>query len=138
MLTTELESRLAAANFLPPPGPTRIFFLYHQQFITVYTLRLLRVFVTFRYIVTVGYRVTYTKIALKRLKAMPNNIAKHISEKVNNLAANPYQTHKNATKLKDREGYRLRVGDWRVIYELYDDQLVVMVLDVKLRGGAYT
>jgi mRNA-degrading endonuclease RelE of RelBE toxin-antitoxin system len=40
-------------------------------------------------------------------------------------------------KLKGREGYRLRIGDWRVLYEINDGKLVIVVLAIKPRGGAY-
>jgi mRNA-degrading endonuclease RelE of RelBE toxin-antitoxin system len=36
-----------------------------------------------------------------------------------------------------RDGYRLRIGDWRVIYELHDDRLVMLVLEVGPRRGIY-
>jgi mRNA interferase RelE/StbE len=66
---------------------------------------------------------------------MPRNIADTIGKKIAVLAADPYAPNNNVTKLQGREGYRLRVGDWRVLYELEDAQLVI--LDVKSRGGAY-
>ena len=40
-------------------------------------------------------------------------------------------------KLVGRPGYRLRVGDWRVIYELESGRLVVRVLEIGPRGGVY-
>ena len=39
---------------------------------------------------------------------------------------NPYAPNNNLTKLQRRSGYRLRVGDWRVVYELEDDRLVML------------
>ena len=33
--------------------------------------------------------------------------------------------------------YRIRVGDWRVIYAIEDDRLIVLVLEISPRGGAY-
>jgi mRNA interferase RelE/StbE len=53
------------------------------------------------------------------------------------VAANPYAPNNNLVKLRGIEGYRLRVGDWRVIYELEDDRLVMLVVDVGSRGGIY-
>ena len=61
---------------------------------------------------------------------MPRNVAKLIREKLEAIAANPYPDHPNAKKLQGRNGYRLRVGDWRVIYEIQNDQLVILVLRV--------
>jgi len=49
----------------------------------------------------------------------------------------PYAPNNNLTKLQRRSGYRLGVGDWRVIYELQDDRLVMLVLEVGSRGGIY-
>jgi mRNA interferase RelE/StbE len=57
--------------------------------------------------------------------------------KIKNVAANPYAPSKNLTKLQGRGGYRLGVGDCRVIYELHDDRLVMPVLDPGSSGGIY-
>jgi len=35
------------------------------------------------------------------------------------------------------EGYRLRVGDWRIIYKIEREQLIIMVLKVAARGEIY-
>jgi mRNA-degrading endonuclease RelE of RelBE toxin-antitoxin system len=43
----------------------------------------------------------------------------------------------NVTKLQGREGYRLRVSNWRVLYELQGDRSIVLVLDMGQRGGIY-
>ena len=43
----------------------------------------------------------------------------------------------NVKKLTGRDGYRLRVGGWRVLYEINDGKLVIVVLAIKPRGGAY-
>jgi mRNA interferase RelE/StbE len=40
-------------------------------------------------------------------------------------------------KLKNREGWRIRIGDYRVIYEIDDEQKVVTVLDVGNRRDIY-
>lgn len=81
--------------------------------------------------------VTYEKEALKALQKMQPQVAKRIRDKITELAKTPYAENNNASKLQGREGYRLRVGDWRVIYELKEAELIVMVLDIRPRGGAY-
>ena len=68
---------------------------------------------------------------------MPRNTAKLIREKLEMIAADPYADHPNAKKLQGREGYRLRVGDWRVIYKIEKEQLAIIVLKVASRGEAY-
>jgi mRNA interferase RelE/StbE len=58
--------------------------------------------------------------------------------KIRQVAADPYAPNNNLTKLQGRDAaYRLRVGDWRVIYELYDDRLVMVILEVGPGGGIY-
>jgi mRNA interferase RelE/StbE len=65
------------------------------------------------------------------------NWQKRIVGKIKEIAADPYARYNNVTKLQGRDGYRLRIGDWRVIYELYDDQLELWALEVGSRGGIY-
>jgi len=83
------------------------------------------------------YKIIFKKEATKSLNRLPRNVANTIREKLEAIAANPYADHPNVKKLQGREGYRLRVGDWRVIYEIQNDQLVILVLRVALRGEVY-
>ena len=83
------------------------------------------------------YEITYTKRAVRALAAMPRTTALLITGKLRLLAEDPYAARPSVKKLQGRPGYRLRVGDWRVIYAIVDDQLVIMVLDVGPRGEIY-
>ncbi len=83
------------------------------------------------------YEVVFTKQALRSLRKIPRNIAMLIREKLEQLAADPYAPNNNVTKLVGRPGYRLRVGDWRVIYELQDGQLILLVIKIGPRGEVY-
>ena len=79
--------------------------------------------------------VTYTRAALKTLRKMPADVARRITGKIEQYAADPASQANNVTGLKGREGIRLRVGDWRVI--MNDDGVVLAVLDIGPRGSIY-
>lgn len=80
-------------------------------------------------------RLVYTLTSAKTLDRLPRNVAGLIRDKLRRLAADPFGPQPQAARLKGSPTFRLRVGDWRVMYEIEDD--VVRVLDVKPRGGAY-
>jgi len=83
------------------------------------------------------YTIAYSKEAAKSLQRMPRNIAQLIREKLELIAVDPYADHPNAKKLQGREGFRLRVGDWRVIYKKQNEQLIIVVLKIASRGEIY-
>ena len=83
------------------------------------------------------YQIQYQPQAIKSLLKMPRNTARLIRAKIEHLAQAPYAPNNNVRKLEGEEGYRLRIGDWRVIYELQDDRLVIIVVKIKPRGEAY-
>jgi mRNA interferase RelE/StbE len=66
---------------------------------------------------------------------MPSNEAARIVAKVMQYASYPSSQANNVQKLQGRHGYRLRVGDWRVIFE--EDASGLAVLAVGPRGGVY-
>jgi mRNA interferase RelE/StbE len=83
------------------------------------------------------YKISYAKEAEKSLLRMPRNTAKLIRAKLDAIAADPFANHPNAKKLQGREGFRLRVGDWRVVYRIQSDRLMIVVLKIASRGEVY-
>ena len=83
------------------------------------------------------HKILFTKQAHNALRRMPQNTAQRISIKIEHLAKDPYAPNPNVTKLKDRLGHRLRVGDWRIIYEIRKDELIILVLKIAPRGEVY-
>ena len=68
---------------------------------------------------------------------MPPDVSVRIRERLERLAEDPFAHSANVTKLQNRPGYRLRVGDWRIIYEINQGELVILVLQIGARGGIY-
>jgi mRNA interferase RelE/StbE len=83
------------------------------------------------------YRIEYQQQAIKALLKMPRNNSRLLKEMIEHLAKSPYAPNNNVKRLEGMNGYRLRVGDFRVLYEIIDDRLVIVVVKIKPRGDAY-
>jgi len=68
---------------------------------------------------------------------MDRAVAKRLRAKILALARNPLAPNNNVRKLTGIEGYRLRVGDWRIIYTLRHEVLTVVVVRVGHRREIY-
>jgi mRNA interferase RelE/StbE len=79
--------------------------------------------------------IRYTKTALKALARMPTVAAQLIRGKIEQCAEAPASLANNVKKLQGRDGYRLRVGNWRVIFD--QDGVVLDVLQIGPRGSIY-
>ena len=83
-----------------------------------------------------SYKVEILKGALKQLKKLSPELQERIQVKIDNLAIEPRTN--GAKKLKGKENaYRIRVGEYRVIYDIFDDILVVNVIEVGHRSNVY-
>ena len=58
-------------------------------------------------------------------------------DKIEGLAANPFAPNNNVTALKATDGFRLRVGDWRVLYTLDTKAGTMTIAAIVPRGEAY-
>ena len=83
------------------------------------------------------YRIVYRKEAARVLLKMPRDTAQLLREKLERLAHDPMTPNPNVKPLKGESAFRLRVGDWRVIYELRHNEFVVLVVRIGSRGGIY-
>lgn len=84
-----------------------------------------------------SYTLIELKPAQKALAKMQPAKAAQIRQKMQAIAEDPYGAHNNALPLKGDTHYRLRVGQYRVFYEIRNHELIVLLLDVKPRGEAY-
>lgn len=67
---------------------------------------------------------------------MPRDQARRIRKGIDALAFDP-MGQRNVKKLTEQPGYRLRVGDWRVLYLLDGDRVVIQVVRVAHRREVY-
>jgi mRNA interferase RelE/StbE len=82
------------------------------------------------------YSLQFKKSVTKDLRSIPNQDVKRILSRIEALAEDPRGP--GAKKLTNLELYRIRVGRYRVLYEIRDDVLVVIVILVAHRSGAYS
>ena len=83
------------------------------------------------------YQITIRKQALKVLRKMPLEDAIRLNNKLNDLAEKPYRDDIDVIKLQHRPGFRLRTGNWRVIFERHDKQREINILRIAARGDVY-
>jgi mRNA interferase RelE/StbE len=84
-----------------------------------------------------AYSIVFTRQAVRILQKMPHDIALGIRQRLDQIAVDPFAQQPGVTKLQNRDGYRLRVGDWRVIYDIQKEKLVILVLKIAPRGEVY-
>ncbi len=83
------------------------------------------------------YEISFKPAALKALLKISKSQAHLIRTKIEVLKEKPYSLNNNLKKLQSIEGYRLRVGDWRVIYHIDKKVLKILVVKIAARGGIY-
>ena len=74
--------------------------------------------------------IAYSKKAIKHIQQMDSNVKKRIKNAIYKLPLGDIKKLKGFTNI-----YRIRVGDYRILYELEDE--TITILDVLPRGAAY-
>ena len=82
-------------------------------------------------------KVEYSKGARRRLRRLPNSVAQTIVGKIDSLVVDPFAANNNVSRLTGVDGYRLRVGNWRVLYSLDTESNLLTVAAILSRGEAY-
>jgi mRNA interferase RelE/StbE len=82
-----------------------------------------------------NYSILFTRSAAKELEHVPTKDRQRIVTKIGALAGNPRPV--GAEKLSGDEKYRIRQGDYRILYEIEDTQLIVTVVRIGNRREVY-
>ena len=82
-----------------------------------------------------GYSLVIRRSAAKELEALPLKDRRRVVKRIQRLANEPRPP--GCEKLSGEEKYRLRQGDYRILYEIVDRELVVTVVKVGNRRDVY-
>jgi len=82
-----------------------------------------------------AYFLNFSKQAFKELEKISEPHYSRIKKAIYDLADNP-RPH-GYKKLQGIDGYRIRVGDYRIIYDIFDNELVVEIITLGNRKDIY-
>ena len=80
--------------------------------------------------------IRYSKKALKYLVKLQPKLRDRIRNTIRKIADGNTQGL-NIVAMQDVDAFRVRIGDYRVIYEINDDELVLIVIKIGARGDVY-
>ena len=86
---------------------------------------------------TSSYGLEIKAKARRALDRMPRDLRERVMHQIESLAAGPFAVGLDVKRLKGFDGFRLRVGDWRVIYQIDQSRIVILVLAIAPRGDVY-
>lgn len=81
------------------------------------------------------YTITLNRRAIKSLEKISEPYFSNIKKAIYSLSENPRPA--GYKKLKGRDAFRIRVADYRIIYEIQDSKLLVEVIDLGNRKDIY-
>ncbi len=82
-----------------------------------------------------NYSLAFKKSVAKDLRKIPNNDVERILECINLLCENPRAD--GCIKLSNQDRYRVRQGNYRIVYEIQDLELIILVVKVAHRSEVY-
>ena len=82
-----------------------------------------------------SYELVFKKSVAKDLRSIPKEDVAHILERIEALRDDP--RGEGCVKLSAQERYRVRQGVYRVVYEIRDNELVVMAVKIGHRSAIY-
>jgi len=82
-----------------------------------------------------SYSLAFKKSVAKDLRGIPNQDVKRILKRLDSLREDPRA--EGCIKLSGQERYRVRQGVYRIVYEIRDTELIVLVVKVAHRSEVY-
>ena len=82
-----------------------------------------------------SYRLAFKQSVARDLRKIPNSDVRRLLAKMESLTDNPRSD--GALKLSAQEGYRIRQGSYRIVYEIEKEPPVVRIIKVAHRSAAF-
>jgi len=82
-----------------------------------------------------NYKIVVKKSVAKDLRSIPNKDVEKILKRINSISENPRS--EGCIKLSGQERYRVRQGVYRIVYEIQDTELIILIVKVAHRGEVY-
>ncbi len=82
-----------------------------------------------------NYKIKIKQSAVKELYKLPQQVLTKILKKIEDLEGNPRP--KGVIKLTNRELYRIRYGNYRILYTIDDDALIIQIVKIGHRRDIY-
>ena len=83
------------------------------------------------------FEIVFKRIAEKELEQLPNNIVVKVIASIKNLASNPKPAGCKKLKGKSEDLYRIRIGDYRIIYSIESTIKIIEIRRVVHRKDIY-
>lgn len=83
------------------------------------------------------YKLKYRRQARNYLARLPFKTKSEIVKRLHELTRNPDNPELDTKPLAGQTGFRLRVGQFRIVYARHDDQLIIEIVKVRPRGDVY-
>ncbi len=81
-----------------------------------------------------SYSIVFSDASLKQLEKLPKDIQKRITLTLRRCQVRPYA---HVKKLVGSPHFRLRVGDYRIVVEIFDNELKIHVIELGHRKNIY-
>ncbi len=84
------------------------------------------------------YKILYSTQAIRSYIKLSDDVREQIDKKMLTIAKNPYEKNNNIKSIQGRKHcYRLRMGDFRIIYELVQKELKILIINIGHRKEVY-
>ena len=82
------------------------------------------------------YRIEFTPAADRDFRGLPHDVQRRLRPKIDALAGSP-RPHGVETLAGEKDLYRIRVGDYRIVYQIRDEVLLVVLVRIRHRRDVY-